>query len=442
MAATICSHAGEELWPLEIDPSEDNSPRCHRAPVNTTVTPTLRQALIGPLTTQAGSWTTIWLPFSLLTAGDRILEFVGDAIDLATNKAIAYPPLHLHHIHVSLQQIGAAPKVHWFETHGDYLLTPTDGYNTKLPPGYCVVHPRNSEILIQAQVNDVRFTRESAMSIAPTPRHANGANKAEAGAPPLNWALRILFRLAEQPQPQSQPKCRAASKLLLWHPLNSSSYREHLWRYEVDTAPSVWWWHLASPWDGEVLTPGWLHSHRARYAGIALIDGEVEPLSLSGLEPTACRVKSSMNCSSLAAIRATIVAAAGQRLICADDPTVPSVVRIPWRAGSGVGGSYDRAGQLHCKSGVRLRKGQVLTVVSFSEARWSADVQSFPQHTMIFLYVRRSHEHGEHGVEASSSSVSVMEDVHPTNGYGRWRVEEGRVERLPAYYPPERGAGT
>ena len=34
--------------------------------------------------------------------------------------------------------------------------------------------------------------------------------------------------------------------------------------------------------------------------------------------------------------------------------------------------------------------------------------------------------------------VSVMEDVHPTNGYGRWR-EEGRVERLPAYYPPERG---
>ena len=54
---------------------------------------------------------------------------------------------------------------------------------------------------------------------------------------------------------------------------------------------------------------------------------------------------------------------------------------------------------------------------------------------MIFLYVRRA------GTAAVHLEESAMEDVHPTNGYGKWRVEEGRVQRLPAFYPPERGGG-
>ena len=80
-----------------------------------------------------------------------------------------------------------------------------------------------------------------------------------------------------------------------------------------------------------------------------------------------------------------------------------------------------------------------MTVIAFSEARWSADVSSFPQHTMLFLWVRRQ---SRRPAEAEAEDEeSAMEDVHPTREYGKWRVDEGRVERLPAFYPPARGEG-
>ena len=104
-----------------------------------------------------------------------------------------------------------------------------------------------------------------------------------------------------------------------------------------------------------------------------------------------------------------------------------SVVWLPRRPASGVGGAYDRAGALQCRA-ARLRRGGALTVVAFSEARWRDELERFPQHTMIFLYIR------------TAEDSSGMEDVHATHGYGKWRLDEGRVERLGAYYPPENAA--
>ena len=424
--ANVCAHAGEELWPLEPESAE----RCPRVHINATDTPSLREVLVGPITTRAGTWATVWLPFTLVRRGDRVVEFVGDAVSMLDGRTIPYPPLHLHHIHVSLQQPGANAKVHWFETHGDYSRGEVTDYRTRLPDGYCVEHPAGAELLVQAQVNDVRFRQEAAMSISPWSRV--GA-KAEVGAAPLVWALRIRFRLAPPPDvARGVHACRAASKLLLWHPLNHSSYGEHLWRYDVDNARSVWWWHLESPLDGQLLPPGWLHSHRARYAGIVLLDGAVDPFALSGLAAADCAASpppsiARPNCS-LPAVREAIVNGATRRVLCVDDPNVPTSLRVPWQPGSGLGGSYDRAGALNCRAS-RLRKGGALTVIAFSEARWGKEIERFPQHTMLFLYLR------------TAVDASRMEDVHPRRGYSRWRLDEGRVELLDAFYPPERGGG-
>ena len=66
MDAAVCAHAGEELWPLEPDAID----RCPHVRVNTTNASRHREALVGPISTATGSWTTIWLPFALLEPGD------------------------------------------------------------------------------------------------------------------------------------------------------------------------------------------------------------------------------------------------------------------------------------------------------------------------------------------------------------------------------------
>ena len=121
---------------------------------------TVKGVIVGPFVHRAGTWTSLQLPFKrFLAPDDRITQFTGDAID-AQGRVMPYPPLHLHHIHLT----HSGPLVHWFETHGDYKMDP-DGYHTRVPQGHCVsagaIFEGKSNSAVQAIYNDVRFEQTS-----------------------------------------------------------------------------------------------------------------------------------------------------------------------------------------------------------------------------------------------------------------------------------------
>ena len=82
-----------------------------------------------------------------------------------------------------------------------------------------------------------------------------------------------------------------------------------------------------------------------------------------------------------------MVLASAQRhglLLCRDDPSVPFYARRA-EHGDGHGGVYDRQGRLAC-SDFHFRASEPLTVFSFSRPNWAAQLDTFPQHTLLFFH--------------------------------------------------------
>ena len=139
-----------------------------------------------------------WYSLNLVGWGLAVDAAVKGAADGAVNGAddasttIGYPPLHVHHLHVH-----HALESHWFETHGDYEQRGSEGYSHKLLPGYCSVH-YGHETSIEAQLNDVRFAANMAMSFDP-----NGINRSVYRRDRTNGSSAELQ--------WSHSKCRASS---------------------------------------------------------------------------------------------------------------------------------------------------------------------------------------------------------------------------------------
>ena len=99
---------------------------------------TVKGVMVGPFVSLPGRWLTLELDLlrsKIISEGDMVMSFVGDAM-MADGKTLTYPPLHVHHLHVT-----GGPTSHWFETHGDYDGHVERGYNTTLPDGYCMKTP-------------------------------------------------------------------------------------------------------------------------------------------------------------------------------------------------------------------------------------------------------------------------------------------------------------
>lgn len=150
----------------------------------------MRGVAVGPFYSVPGLWTSLQLPFDLLGSGERVVAFTGDTVS-PSGEVIAYPPLHMHHIHVAKQDPRGDANVHWFETHGDYHMDPRRGYRRELPAGYCDVVDGRKNVTVEVQVNDVRYGSDIAMSAeAKRPTvHGPGAHPS---APPIPWYLRLL----------------------------------------------------------------------------------------------------------------------------------------------------------------------------------------------------------------------------------------------------------
>ena len=110
---------------------------------------------------------------------------------------VAYPPLHMHHIHIERE------VPHFFETHGDYTMDPVKGYHNQLPVGHCVVYDDElgrGKLKITAHVNDVRTFMRDGTAMASSQHTAetiqDAVRQARAKLQPFKWYLRVAFQLA------------------------------------------------------------------------------------------------------------------------------------------------------------------------------------------------------------------------------------------------------
>lgn len=198
-----------------------------------------RALLVGPLVTRPGLWHSIGVDYSAIVhAGDAIVAVTSDAVDATSGKPIPYPPLHLHHIHISM-----GTSVHWHETHGDYLLE-HDGYHRHMPAGFCErTDSADMPRFLTTQINDVRYTVDSAMSFDTSSKGAGGASalaEAQRDELGISFYLRLVFHLEPTPTRASatasvaqaaavatsqrsdvRPRapCRAVTKFILWSAL-------------------------------------------------------------------------------------------------------------------------------------------------------------------------------------------------------------------------------
>ena len=134
------------------------------------------------------------------------------------------------------------------------------------------------------------------------------------------------------------------------YPVTPVAARDRLTRYPVSNEPAVWWWTVLAPRGGRILPPAWVHSHRARYGGLLLVEGSYSPCSLAGLGPNCTGSGLATPPAGLAEARRALREAAGSSLVCEDDEQLaPSYVRLPEDPRSGTGGYYDRPGSLRCE---------------------------------------------------------------------------------------------
>jgi hypothetical protein len=161
---------------------------------------TLRTLVAGPFFSRPGEWHSMGSAYDqLLKPADRVVGYVADVVN-SSGLAVPYPPIHLHHIHVMRGE-----AVHWYETHGDYQLDPARGYWRSLPAGYCDDSRGEAKRTVLAQINDVRFTSDMAMSFDP---NAEATVPHNISAAEIEWYLRLELAVAP-----AAAACRPLTKL-------------------------------------------------------------------------------------------------------------------------------------------------------------------------------------------------------------------------------------
>ena len=129
---------------------------------------------------------------------DKIVAYTGRVVD-QDGLDICFPPLHVHHLHISIGE-----DIHWWETHGDFSKGNDFGgvgcdsarsYRREVPEGYCVVRPSafSGAPVIWAVVNDVRDGAGSGLGghsgADPTPSSSDSAA--------ITFYLEVIFELAD-----------------------------------------------------------------------------------------------------------------------------------------------------------------------------------------------------------------------------------------------------
>jgi len=170
-------------------------------------------------------------------------------------------------------KVANVPAVHWWNLHvshgGSFLSGPdVSGF-------------------LDAQVNQ-GWVDDQAMGADSSNEAARERKRAawlgDDQAVTLEWYFRVYMRL-------SNVACKPAGKLILWHPLDTTTQAEKLVRFKVANVPAVHWWNLHVTHGGSFLSgpdAAWIHSHRARYGGGLIVAGNHTLWSLLLASPSGC----------------------------------------------------------------------------------------------------------------------------------------------------------
>ena len=357
-----------------------------------------------------GGWVKIdgMTPDSLnwMFSGARIISFKGTAVT-AEGADIGFPPLHMHHLHVSRVPHGGydledyiltklsnashewiSPEwnFHFFETHGDFGVgdsfgvgaSSSEGYRRSLPEGYCLHTPIGNDVAVYAMLNDVRVR----------------------GAAYDAW-LQLEVTLADG-------DCRRAGQLWFHSPKrsvmrhNAQGTRGRFdqmdpFQFDALSEPSVAWWTAHMPVSGRMLPGLWIHMHRVRAAHFLMHRGLPHHAICAAVTTpnnhhSTVPLRPDHNRSGVLALHEAALEqlyarlAADDATICHDDPNMPTSVFIRSHPELRPRSSYDRQGALECAPWV-FAAGDVATVVVFARVNWDPELALVGMHVTPFFYI-------------------------------------------------------
>lgn len=293
----------------------------------------------------------------------------------------------------------------------------------------------------------------------------------------IQWWLRIRLGLSPTP-------CRPIAKVVFWFPIDDFTLRSRILGYDVGADDRLTWWTMKAPTRLRLAGDPWVHSHRARYAGLLILrNGPRTPWELSPDLPADCSRTARAECSGLDALRSHLFRQAmrlppGQgSLYCQDNLHANTTALATTPGGATI--QIDLPGQVVCASGrdSELQQGDMLTVLAFTRAVYLPEADPFQQHTLVFSHAelppydsdgavptgegdtggrgrvadtgggeRGANTGGEDlgrgatGADADSWDPAQAVFVHPlpenNDEYGVWHLPTGKIERPTLLKPP------
>jgi len=371
-------------------------------------------ARLGPFASMPGQWTAINQPItSLFLTGDKLVKYKGYAVG-EDGVMIGYPPLHVHHLHVCNEKV-----THWFETHGDYYYANKElgeSYATVLERPLCNVY-RGHQVMISAELNDVRFQSDAGMVTPSGPRWDHSYNNQANNT--YTWYLHVEFTKAQATEP-----CVCSSKLILYHPSDKHARSDRLDRYLVDNQPHVRWWSYTIPPNvhGKVSSRALLHAHRGRHYGTIVVRGQKSLYDLFAAHSFCTEHGGSLpHCTSnatraLISLRDLFHTIPSHDVLCSDLLQTPTFVKIDPDS-TGNGGFYDRQSEFYCNS-LQLYPGQNYTLFAFSAVNYQRAINPYPQHMMALLRYTDT-----------DLDCSKLTQLQP-HVYHKWNVASSKVQRI------------
>ena len=312
--------------------------------------------------TRPQTWTYSVNVSDSFQSGDKILGSRISCLD-SDGVEILYPPLYLHHMHLT-----RGKNFHMFAVHGE-MYEPGDsaidhsiGYYRPLPDGHVYHYEPHTSTTMHLATGIIQDVRPNEML-------ANGRTL-------LQFTINYEFDLKD---PSDSNPHAAASMLWVHNPIPGGKYSplSLYQRVPVDSTGFVMWWEAKwPPYAGRLLSNSFVHSHRAWFDRVFVL----------GAPPAV------VHCAELGIIEidpehhyardlASFYDAMDSRedLICSSAPNPQDVFMD--------GVYYAAKNQFQCVDNFTFNAGDRFTTFGTFRNRWSTSETVFPEHLNVFMFV-------------------------------------------------------
>jgi len=318
---------------------------------------------------------------------------------------IGYPPIHVHHVHISERISPSEVSPHLWETHGDFGTgtdwgvgaAATRTYAKHAPSGYFVPIRKSSQIWVYSIINDVRVATKPITS----------------SLPDVWFYLEVAFALkpsASSAVPTTG-QCRACSVMEVNTPIpcdhiaRAFMMKDAFFRLNAPRYPAMMISTFTMPIGGRMLAGAWMHSHHPRFWGVVLL----------AAPPPVPQDKQSRFLA-VGDLAATFRQLTLGPVICQNDPWVQSHITIQGFSKEGIpeNSSYDRSSQLSCHPWT-FERGVHSTHVVLVAPVWESEAQTFGFHIGIWFFFEpqngSSVDRGIYSVRPSCYAEARLEDL-------------------------------